>query len=68
MPMTVESDDVTLRWECARCHVQAEQALTDIAECGTAICENCGDDMTLEAEVVVASECARWDGDTAKRA
>ena len=54
MPVTVKSDDMTLRWECARCHVTAEQALTNIAEVGTPICESCGNDMVLDDEVLIS--------------
>ena len=49
--MKMRTGRITLLWECDRCHIKASQPLEDIAEVGTAICEDCGDDMTLQEEV-----------------
>jgi hypothetical protein len=46
---------ITLLWVCPNknCHEEAAQPLGEIAEAGTAICPECGDDMELKEYVEV---------------
>lgn len=49
----IPASEITLNWTCEECDEKVQQPLTDIVEVGTAICPECGDDMTLEEEVQV---------------
>lgn len=52
--LTVDPSRITLIWKCgaenSQSHtstITSEQSLADIVSAGTAICEECGDDMEL---------------------
>lgn len=56
---TYPAESIILKWYCPRCDIHSEQYLSDIAEVGTAICEECGDDMLLgiNVELLPYSQC-----------
>lgn len=45
------AESIILHWWCPECDVKAQQYLTDIVDVGTAICEECGNDMCLRKDV-----------------
>lgn len=45
--MRITTDSIVLHWSCEHCGETAEQELASIVESGTAICPECGDDMSL---------------------
>jgi DNA-directed RNA polymerase subunit RPC12/RpoP len=52
--MKIETSKVTLNYVCVECNTTSQQRLSDLVCDGTAICENCGDDMDLTDVVDVA--------------
>ena len=47
-------EQITLVWECPECNKEYRGSLTDIAECGTAVCPECEVDCELCSYVEVA--------------
>ena len=48
MPRKIRVDKIILNYTCENCKETGEQFLCDIVEVGTAICQECGDDMELD--------------------
>lgn len=55
-PMTVAIQQITLLWECERCDVTATQPLSNIADAGTFLCEQCDDEMSLASVAQIDPE------------
>lgn len=59
-------DKVVIRWICEDCHNRAEGVLSDIPDVGVAVCQECGEDMTIEkvekVEVVSVSRGKAQEG------
>ncbi len=60
--MRIKTESIVLHWSCGRCNKTAEQELTSIGESGTAICPECGDDMTLGEECEAVDAVANAKG------
>lgn len=51
--MEIKASDIALNWTCPECGQKFMQWLGDIAQSGTAVCDNCGCDCDLDDEVYV---------------
>ena len=52
--MKIKTNLITLNYTCSNCGTKAEQDLSEIMECGTAVCSECDRDMDLDDQVDAA--------------